>query len=337
MKKAAKITGIVAAALIIIYFAGPKVDPGDITRDLPKVPADLTALEKMIRQREATIPNLKADNQAVFVWNDSVPQVTEYSMVYLHGFSASRMEGNPIHRRLASRYGCNLYLPRITGHGLDEQEAMLNLTAEEMMASAAEAIAIGQQIGKKVILLTTSTGGTYALWLAGGHINIEALILYSPNVKIYDPNAFLLSRPWGLEMARLVKKSDYHQWPLDTPNVYYWTNKYRLEVLTQLQAMVEETMNEETFEDISQPVFMGYYYKDDTAQDNTVSVPAMLEMFDMLGTPDSLKRKVAFAEAGHHVIGSSLTSEAVDQVFLETTRFLEEVVGLKAINPDSLK
>lgn len=336
MKNVLKGFALVIALLVIVYLAGPKVEVGELNKDLPRVPDTLEEIESMIKSREASLPNIRNNNEAQLIWYDSVPSVTEYAMVYLHGFSASRIEGNPVHKELAKRYGCNLYLPRITGHGLNEEEAMLNLTAEDMIASAAEAIAIGKKIGKKVLLLTTSTGGTYGLYLAENQPDIAALVLYSPNIKIYDPNSFLLSKPWGLQLARFVKGSDYHQWPLDSVRGNYWTNKYRLEVLTQLQAMVENTMTPETFASVQQPVFLGYYYKNDTAQDNTVSVPAMLEMYDQLGTSEDKKRKFAFPEANHHVIGSYLTSGDIQGVEHETIKFLEEVVGLQPVNSDSV-
>lgn len=335
MKKFLKGLGILLMILVVTYLVGPRVNVGELSKELPEVPDSLEEIENYIDSREESKTNIRLNNDAEIIWYDSLPAVTEYAMVYLHGFSASRMEGNPIHRELAERYGCNLYLPRLTGHGLDEEEAMLNLTAADMMQSAAEAIAIGKKIGKKVILLTTSTGGTYGLYLAENQPDIAGIVLYSPNIKIYDPNSFLLSKPWGLELARLVKGSNYHQWPLDSLRGNYWTNKYRLEVLTQLQGLVETTMLPETFEKVNQPVFLGYYYKDETAQDNTVSVPAMLEMYDQLGTPEPLKRKAAFPEANHHVIGSYLTSGDLDGVKQETIQFLEEVVGLEAITEDS--
>ncbi|MEQ9120225.1 alpha/beta fold hydrolase [Fulvivirga sp.] len=319
------------SVLAIGYAAGPSVDIAPLTKDLPTVPSDLYELEKFVDEKEAAIPNIKPDNEGRIIWYDSVPTKTEYSMVYLHGFSASQEEGAPIHENLAKKYGANLYLPRITGHGLIEDEPMLDLTAEEMMESAKEAIAIGMQLGEKVILLTTSTGGTYGLYLAEDNPAIAGLILYSPNIDIYDESSFLLTKPWGLQLARLVVGSDYNQWPLDSISANYWTNKYRLEVLTELRALVDETMTQETFEKVNCPVFMGYYYKNDTAQDNTVSVPAMLTMYDQLATPDDRKRKVAFPEAGHHVIGSHLTSAAVEAVQTETEKFLEEVIGLKPV------
>ena len=58
---------------------------------------------------------------------------------------------------------------------------------------------------------------------------------------------------------------------------------------------------------------MGYYYKNDSLQDKVVSIPAMLEMFDELGTPSELKAKKAFPEAGI-VITSYLSSNNYGQV-----------------------
>ncbi|MEQ8927182.1 MAG: alpha/beta hydrolase [Fulvivirga sp.] len=335
--KVLKVTSAIILAVVAAYFLGPQVDVGNLSKSLPEVPSELTSLEQYINEREDSISNIKEDNEGRVIWAKGTPEKTEYSIVYLHGFSASQEEGDPVHENLAKRYGCNLYLPRITGHGLNEEEAMLDLTAEKMMQSAGEAIAVGMQIGEKVILVTTSTGGTYGLYLAENNPAIAALILYSPNIKIYDPNSWLLSKPWGLQLAKVVKGSDYNEWEIEPERANYWTNKYRLEVLTELQAMVETTMTTETFEKVTQPVFLGYYYKNEEEQDKTVSVSAMLEMYEQLGTPKDQKRKIAFPEAGHHVIGSELTSNAYEDVEQETVKFLEEVVGLRPKSTIQLK
>ncbi len=334
--KALKWTIAIITLLVITYLLGPSTTIEPLSKNLPEVPSNLMELNDFINQREANIPNLRPNNEARIIWYDSVPTVTEYSMVYLHGFSASQEEGAPIHTQLASTFGCNLYLPRIAGHGLVEEEAMLDLTAKEMMESAAEAIAIGKTIGKKVILIGTSTGGTYGLYLAENEPDISAILLYSPNIEIYDKNSALLPKPWGVHLARLVKGSKYNQWPLDSVSGNYWTNKYRLEVLAQLRAMVDATMTTETFKSVTQPVFLGYYYRNDTAQDNTVSVPAMLRMFDELGTPPDRKSKQAFANANHHVIGSYLTSGAVEEVYDATAKFLKDVVKMEPVKTDSM-
>ena len=78
-------------------------------------------------------------------------------------------------------------------------------------------------------------------------------------------------------------------------------------------------------------MFLGYYYKDDRNQDETVKVSAMLKMYKQLGTPPDRKTKVAFPEAGDHVIASELTSGCVEEVIAESIIFGTEILKLKAM------
>ncbi|PWL37943.1 alpha/beta hydrolase [Flagellimonas aquimarina] len=324
--KTLKALALIIAIVAVVYAFGPKVEKPNLDKVLPEVSSDLVELEKWIHKKEEATTNIKPENNAKIIWFDSIPSKTEYSIVYLHGWSASRMEGNPLHLDTAKRYGCNLYLPRLAGHGLNEEEAMLNLTANEVLDSAKEAIAVAKQLGNKVIIMATSTGGTLALHLAGGDQDIAGILLYSPNIEIYDKNAKLLAGPWGVNLARAVKKSDYHEFEASEEKRKYWTNKYRVEALTHLQALVDNTMVPETFQKVTQPVFLGYFYKNDSIQDNVVSVPAMLEMYEELGTATNLKRKVAFSNVGDHVMTSSITSKDLVSVKKETEKFFEEVL-----------
>ncbi|MBS9460775.1 alpha/beta hydrolase [Flagellimonas sp. 389] len=321
----------------LVYFFGPKVAVPDMDKTLPKVTSDLVELEEWITKREASVENLKPNNDAQIIWFDSIPKKTEYSIVYLHGWSASRMEGHPLHIETAKRYGCNLYLPRLAGHGLVEKEAMLDLTADALVASAKEAIAIAKQLGDKVIIMATSTGGTLALHLAGGDADVVGLLLYSPNIEIYDPNAKLLGGPWGLQLAKLVKQGNYHEPESTEEEKKYWTPKYRVEALTHLQTLVDNTMVPETFEKVDQPVFLGYFYKNDSIQDKVVSVPAMLQMYDQLGTPEDLKRKIAFPEVGEHVMTSFVTSKDLSSVQKETHLFFDEVLNMAPVSTATKK
>ncbi|HNY14475.1 MAG TPA: hypothetical protein PKI12_02965, partial [Bacteroidales bacterium] len=105
-----------------------------------------------------------------------------------------------------------------------------------------------------------------------------------------------------------------------------WVMEYRLEALVALQDLVTNTMKAETFEKVMCPVFLAYYYKNEEEQDKTVSVPAMLEMFEQLGTPPDMKRKMAFPETGAHVIASYIRSKDWQSVQNETDKFLSEIV-----------
>jgi len=323
---------LIPVVLIVAYLLGPSPSTPVYSSAMPAVPAEPAALENYIRQNESA-HKVKPDNEARIVWaNDSLKNQTEYVLVYLHGFSASQGEGDPVHRDLAKKFGCNLYLSRLAEHGIDTTEPMVNLTSDNLWNSAKEAVAIGKQLGKKVILVGTSTGGTLALKLAADYPDIYALILMSPNIAINDPTAWILNNPWGLQVARMVTGSKYLDSKDTNPNYRkYWTWHYRIEAAVNLEELVETTMKKETFEKVKQPVLTLYYYKDKIHQDSTVKVSAIKEMFDELGTPADKKREVAIPNAGNHVIGSWIRSHDVPSVEREAENFMTEVLGIKPV------
>ena len=323
--------GIILLLLIIVYFLGPKPSTPKYSKDLPVVPAEAAALEQYIQANEAQ-HRLKPDNEARILWlNDSLKQKTEYVVVYLHGFSASQEEGDPVHYEFAQKFGCNLYLSRLDAHGIDTTDPLANFTAEGLWNSAKQAYAIGKQLGKKIILMSTSTGGTIALKPAAEYPDIAGLLLLSPNIAINDPNAWLLNNHWGLQIAHLV--TGKHRTVDDTTAEYarYWNNRYSTTSLVQLEELIETTMKESTFKKVTQPSLLLYYYKDEDHQDPVVKVSAMKRMFKQLGTPDSLKRQVAIPNAGNHVIGSYIKSGDIPTVEDECEKFAIEVLRLKEI------
>ena len=313
--------------LLIVYLIGPSPSTPKYESSLPGV-AEFNKLEEYVARQESQ-HKIKTNNEARIVWaNDSLKQKTKYAIVYLHGFSASQEEGNPVHRNVAKAFGCNLYLSRLSQHGIDTTDQLINLTPENYWESAKQALAIGKKLGEKVILMGTSTGGTQALQLAAAFPNdVDALILYSPNIAINDPNAFLLNNPWGLQIARFVKKSNFND-PADERPIYkaYWNKPYRLEAAVALEEMLETTMTKSTFEKIHQPVLMLYYYKDNDHQDKVVKVSAMKEMFSQLSTPVNMKSEKALPNTGDHVIASPIKSNDIVSVENETKKFMKEVL-----------
>lgn len=327
--KLLKIAGILLLLIILIYFLGPKPGVPKYSNHLPELPSTATKLEEYITVKESSQP-LKTDNQARIIWNDSSQKnKTAYAVVYLHGFSASQEEGDPVHTNFAKRYGLNLYLARLADHGIITKDPLLKLTAEELWKSAKEAFAIGKQLGDKVILIATSTGGTLALKLAAEYDDIAGLILLSPNVAINDDAAKLLNNPWGLQLARMIKGK--FMVARDTTEIYkrYWYHRYRMESTVQLQELLETTMKGSVFEKIKEPVLLMYYFKDEENQDRVVKVSAMQRMFNQLGTDSTLKMETAIPGAGDHVIGSYIKSKDIETVERTAYQFAESVLGLK--------
>lgn len=322
--------GIAVFVLLLgaIYLVGPRVETPKLDTTPIAAPTDLKELKDWVVSKEEALGNIRPGNASKIVFFDSIPQKTKYSVLYLHGFTASGMEGDPVHRKVATALGANLYVPRLFGHGLEEDEPMLHFDNDSYWESAKEALEVAKQLGDQVVLLGTSHGGTLSLSL-GTDPKIVALCLYGPNVAVFDPLSKLLSKPWGLHIARLVKGGNYHEMEnASEEKKNYWTAKIRLESLTHMQKFLDQTMKKSTFKKIEIPVFMGYYYKNDSLQDKVVSVPAMLKMFDQLGTPKELKYKKAFPNAGDHVITSYLSTEHYDKVTEETLRFLYNILKI---------
>lgn len=315
---------VIPVLILAAYLLGPSPVTPTYDPALPEMPAEPAKLEQVIRDGES-MHRLKKNNEARIVWaNDSIHKKTPYSIVYLHGFSASQEEGEPVHRNVARHFGYNLYLSRLSEHGIDTSDQLINLTAQSYWESAKRAYAIGKQLGDKVILMGTSTGGTLALQLAAQNPDIAGLVLMSPNIEINDPNAWLLNNHWGMQIAEKVVGSKYLKTDDNRPeNLQYWNSSYRIEAAVALQELLETTMKKSTFEKVRQPTLLLYYFKDDVHQDSVVKVPAMKKMFEELGTPAASKKAVAMPNAGNHVMGSYIKSKDVEGVQSQIIQWME--------------
>ena len=335
MRKIKRFLVIVLVLVIVIYLFGPKPEKPEMSKDLPSISASIGNIEQYVENNDAGL-QLKPDNNSRIIWaNDSVKERTNYSVLYLHGFSASWYEGYPAHEKFAEKFGCNLYIPRLASHGIETEDALIDMTPDHLWESAKNALMVARNLGKKVIIMSTSTGGTLALKLAADFPEyVDGLILYSPNIRINEPGAFVLSKPWGLQIGRKMMGSKYRitNEDFESKDCQYWNCKYRMEAAVYLQKLIDVTMKKETFKRVTAPVFLGYYYKDDDNQDETVKVSAALKMFEQLGTSTDRKREVAFPEAGEHVIACELTSGAVERVISETEKFGIEILNLKAVD-----
>lgn len=325
--------GVFATAMIlaIVYMLGPKLKDQEITIEFTQVPTRLSELQDYVNQREDTVIGLKPGNEAYIVWADSMNKhKTPFSIVYIHGFGASPMEGDPVHRFLASHFGANLFVTRLPEHGIKRENGMEYMSAQELANAAGEAYQIGKSLGDEVIVVGTSMGGALTLLLASQQPDIKAMAVFSPAIRDFGEKLSAIFNPWAqILMEKTAMKKLAHQ-KREGEKALYWSEDYSINGYGSLAVIMYGNMNESTFKKIKQPLFLAYYYKDNEAQDNVVSVPKMLEMYDQLGTPDNLKRKKAFPNVGDHVIASSITSADWEGVLFSTIDFLENVVKIPA-------
>jgi pimeloyl-ACP methyl ester carboxylesterase len=160
----------------------------------------LGQLEPWLAEREAEFLALRPGCEKHVLWADG-PRRTAWSVVYVHGFSASRREVSPYSERVAQGLGANFFGARLTGHGQDGP-AMDRATLQDWRRDVAEALAIGRALGERVLVVSCSTGSTLVtLALAEEEGTADAVVMLSPN--------------YGLRLRRL-------QAVLDAPFAAAW-------------------------------------------------------------------------------------------------------------------
>ena len=105
---------VVLVLLIAAYFLGPKPETPMLTPSASwtDIPDSSRAIDAYIAEKESKTV-LKPGNEARIIWADSAqPKKTKIVFMYVHGFSASPMEGDPLHREVAQHFGANLLLPK---------------------------------------------------------------------------------------------------------------------------------------------------------------------------------------------------------------------------------
>ena len=123
-----------------------------------------TAAEQFIKERdESAAGPLQSVGTSSVHWSDAHGVQTDFCVVFMHGWSASPLELDPLDMRIAEALGANLLRFRLTGHGMRSggAEAMLKQSSREtLLRDAAEAFACAKLLGKRVILFGSSYAHT---------------------------------------------------------------------------------------------------------------------------------------------------------------------------------
>lgn len=319
----------IICGILLLFILGPTVQYEPVTlfeTSLQKKGADL---EQYVDSLENSIPDLKPGNASKIYWvDDALKGKTKFVVLYLHGFSASPEEGKEFALMFGSKYGFNVYMPRLEDHGRRDTNSFELLTPDNYLQSAEDAVDVAQNLGDSIILISCSTGSTLGLILASHGEKIHSHFMYSPNIDIFDKKSSLLLFPWGKHMSKFVMKGEHNRLQYSEEQKKYWNHVYHMNGVFTVKFLIKKYMNETYFKYIKHPVFLGYYFKDVNHQDSVVSVQKMLDMIGRIKTPVSQKRAVAFPEAGTHLIISPLFSKQMEEIQRQSFLFAEEVLGL---------
>ncbi|MGM0442868.1 MAG: alpha/beta hydrolase, partial [Fibrobacterota bacterium] len=102
------------------------------------------------------------------------------------------------------RFGGNLFYTRLRGHGR-RPESMAEVTLDDWYQDVEDAVSVGAEAGKSVVLIGCSTGAALSLWYASQSRNprICALVLLSPNYSTRNLIARYLDTPLGYLLTRI--------------------------------------------------------------------------------------------------------------------------------------
>lgn len=307
----------VAAVPTVVFFAGPRADKSVKVTDVT-IPDDL---DSYLQQKEAALGDVFEGFEKQILWANEDKRRTEQSIVFIHGFSASRFELSPLVEDLGDSLGANVYFTRLAGHG-QPGHAMASASVNDWIYDGLEAIEIGRRIGDNVIIISNSTGSTIAAWICAHPdlaANVAANVMLSPNFGPKDDNARVLLWPWGKQIAQLIEGKERSWEPANEKHGKYWTTSYPTSALVNMMGLVD-LLQETNLQTTTVPTQIIYSDKD------TVVDPDQIKAgFERLGSP--YKRLIAFNDSedpSNHILAGDVmspsTTDSVRQLIEEFIR-----------------
>ncbi|GAB5520370.1 MAG: alpha/beta hydrolase [Rhodothermales bacterium] len=326
MKKALAALGILVGLGAVTFFAGPRA-----TDDTALQPVDLpNDLDGYLAAQEAAVDGLRPGTERAVIWAGPAKQQTPYSVVYIHGFSASRGETYPLSDSLAQRLGANLHYARLTGHGVDGADPMGEATITDWVNDVHEAYRIGQQIGERVILIGTSMGGALSTWFAAQPeaADLFALVLISPAYGLHnadDENSLrtVAGLPWGRQLVRRILGETRSDHTGDEARDYYWSRGYRSDALVPFIQAVDLAAGTDHAQ-ITAPTLLVY-----SPDDVVVSPPNMERIYPNIGSArkDSVQVLHSTDPYDHVIAGEYMSPNTTDDVEAEILAFLQPLMA----------
>ncbi|OYZ13024.1 MAG: hypothetical protein B7Y39_18340 [Bdellovibrio sp. 28-41-41] len=305
--KIGAVLSIVFIGLLTNYLLQKPFLPAPYSDYKPHWPtADLSSLQSGIDKKEKTFPNLKRDNEKKMGFNNG-PKATDFTFIYMPGFSATRKEIFPVVETLAKQFSANYFLTRFPAHGESAAEYK-DLKAQYLFDTGYEAVEIAPKLGKKKIFIGTSTGAAILAAALVQDLDIDAAVFVSPAFAVYPTNSWLLSTRFG-PIVNKVLIDEVRTWiPRNPAMEQYWNTSYHRNSLIALLKSVEYVRSLD-FSLIKKPVLVLY-----TKNDDVVVVDAILSKFAEIKDP---RKRLVEIPASSHVLAGEFTSPETTEVVIK--------------------
>ena len=313
--------GVVLLA-VIAFFAGPTNEFGSDTPSSRSAPTqNLSELDEWLAQSEAKFSDIKPGTAKGIVWANTNRQKTPWAVVYVHGFSASRMETAPVADLVAKELGANLFYTRLSGHGLPGS-ALGQVSVQDWLADTVEAVRIGQTLGEKVLVISCSTGSTLSTWLeTSPYANaVQAHVFISPNFGLKDKRSELLNGHWGKQIAMAITGPELKFPERSAQESAAWTKSYPTSALFPMMALVKK-VRESDAQLFKTPLLVLY-----SADDQTVEPMETQKVFERIGSPSKKLELVSYSQSeGQHVLAGDIRDpKSVEPMVKTIVKWLSE-------------
>ncbi|HRK07003.1 MAG TPA: alpha/beta fold hydrolase [Pseudobdellovibrionaceae bacterium] len=248
-----------ASGRLIVFAPGATPEIQQAVRNAGDLDQYLREVEARASERDGLA--IRTDQAKAIRWAHAPGQVTELAIVYIHGFSASRLELEPGVSKLAQSLGANLYATRLRAHGMESGDAFAAVKAQDWVSDVREAVEIGRRIGQRLIVMGTSTGAPLAIFAAQENPDLLGVIIMSPNFGIQRRGGALLAGPLGPMMARLALGS-HREWEAqNAEHARRWTTRYPSVGVVAMMDWVR-WLETQDLREIQVPVFTLYSKRD---------------------------------------------------------------------------
>jgi len=230
---------LVALLCVGLWVLGP-YEPSDLTADFDDSQLD-GGVDAYFAAQEARFDDITPGVQKQVIWAANAEARTPWSILYIHGFSASAQEIRPVPDDVATALGANLVFTRLKGHGRSG-DAMAEPTAQDWMRDVSEGLAAARKIGDRVLILATSTGGTLAAAAAVDDAmmrQVAGVVMISPNFGVQNPLGALLNWPaaryWLPPLAGETRSWE----PRNADHGTYWSTTYPSVAALPMAALIK--------------------------------------------------------------------------------------------------
>lgn len=304
-----------------VYLFGPDEQmTGEIVFNPSNIGDDA---ELYLTERESAYSDIRTGLQKEIIWQDEATKgKTAYSVIYLHGYTASKEEIRPVPDRTAEHLGANLFYARFKGHGRTS-DAMAEVTVDGWLNDAAEAIAVGAATGDKVVVIATSTGAAIVTWLAANKpelvSSVAAFVFVSPNYGIHPPADFVLRFPLARTFVPLFFGKERLVERETEAERHAWTTPYASVSLAPMAKIMEEG-RETNVGAINIPALFIFSPNDQVVNpENTRNV-----MSRWGGETEAMEVTDSTDDSEHVIAGDLRSPNTTDKVVERVNEWLEE-------------